>query len=894
MKNISKKIGVLSALIIFGIVIFAKYFFFRVGLDFTIFEYLGVTKRLNFLIGFLLMVLVLIVIPPIYRRALLAALNLAVAPSRKPHSDRPNLFAAIASVASVVVVGFALFAKYLAVRAVDDAFFLLGSLFVVLALSVFCSLAQFVINRASSLGLRKSVDLRLLRPRLRKLFQKHKPDTENCRRILAPLVLNFISFVVLSFAAFKFNKSNLFYGLDGSYMMELVREQMEWLTLQAGSSNNFLQSLGNVWFPFNSYLILGYAVSILNAGKVDPALSYTIFSSELFLATLSLGIYLCVRPIFAVAIAWAFCLACFPYIGLPAIYPILILVPQLATLWATGIFILILFWLIGKKNAFISCGCIVVVLLLTVNLLLSLSVATIEIAPVLAVFALFGFIYSENQNERLWKLIASGFVLTVLFATGCVSYLYGLLKYTAAYFFSDELLNDRMQLTFTSVLFTSRVGFIFFTLCLVGALIVALRGSGLSRVFAKATLFSINLILISGVICESFDIWHGPSPLYFEFLLWPLYAVFGAIALCLIGIYGLQIGTILIGMTRANIVVELIRDRSPAFYGSIVAILPWWLIFIPALLGQHDAKRANPYPPPQTPIVTELAKQIALKPGEIFRGRVGTFTGLRINGSVNWLTLHTTDYELIRRLGNDHRMVGLWYYDIPTLIEYNPLITPAFYLMTKNFLARRGDLQVRSAITVRNINQRILRMMGVRFLITDAPIADFAQLRESIPEHAPPLLYLYELDGVNVGQFSPRNAILRTNASDILTAMERSGFDPAIDIVVEDSLPKNLSPLANSRVTAEVGGLRISASSSGTSVILLPLEFSHCLEVKRISRAQSLPKLFRANLVLTGLLFDKKLDAVVSYFTGPFHNAACRLEDARDMQRLNVTAATSS
>jgi len=292
--------------------------------------------------------------------------------------------------------------------------------------------------------------------------------------------------------------------------------------------------------------------------------------------------------------------------------------------------------------------------------------------------------------------------------------------------------------------------------------------------------------------------------------------------------------------------------------------------------------------------VTELARQISLKPGEIFRGRAGTFTGQGISGGIDWLALHAMDKELINRFGNDHRLVGLWYFDIPTLTEYSPLITPAFYLITKYFLARSGDVQMRSAITLRDINPKILKMLGVRFLITDAPIAGFVHLRERIPEFGQPRLFLYELGGVNVGQFSPHKSILGSSASDMLTAMAVPEFDPEKDIVVEDSLPENLARLANSRLIAEVEGLRIFASSSGTSVILLPLEYSHCLEVRPIGPEQSPAKLFRANLILTGVLFDRKLDAVVSYFTGPFRNAGCRLKDARDMQRLNVTAALSS
>ncbi|HYA29682.1 MAG TPA: hypothetical protein VEI95_12750, partial [Acidobacteriota bacterium] len=728
----------------------------------------------------------------------------------------------------------------------------------------------------------------------KQLVQKGNASPENWPTLLVVLGLNFLSFVVFSFLSFKLNESHLFYGMDGGYMMDLVREQMEWLPLQLGFSNNFLQSLGNVWFPLNAYLTPGYAVSILNGGQVDPALSYTIFSSELFLATLWLGIFLCVRPILAVAIAWALCLLSFPYIGFPALYPILHLTPQIASLVATGIFVLICFFMIGKTNAFISLVCAVAVLLMFFTLLLSLSVATILIAPILAVFVLFGLIYSESRYERLLKLLAGGLILAVITAFGGASFLYGLFKNTAATFFGEELFNNRMQITFTSLLFTSRNGFILVLLCLAGASILAFRGSGRSRVFAKATLFCMALILSAGVICESINVWHGPSPINFEFQLWPFYAVFAGVALGIFGIYGYEMVIVMLRIAKDNKGVSLIRSGSASFYGVALAIVPWWIIFVPALFGDHHDERSYPYPPFQTPIMTMLVNQISLKPGKIFRGRVGTFTGQGISGGTYWVALHALDTGFVNRFGNDHRTVGLWYYDIPTLTEYNPLITPAFYLITKYFLARSNDVQVRSVMALRKINPKILRALGVRFVITDAPIGNFAHLRERIPQYGRGHLFFYELDDPNIGQFSPHEAILGDSAAGILAAIAGPDFDPERDIVVEDLLPKNLSPLATSQITTEEAALRISASSSGASIMLLPLEYSHCLEVKPISHAESPPTLFRADLVLTGVLFDRKLDAVVSYFTGPFHNAACRLEDAGDMERLNATAASRS
>jgi hypothetical protein len=36
------------------------------------------------------------------------------------------------------------------------------------------------------------------------------------------------------------------------------------------------------------------------------------------------------------------------------------------------------------------------------------------------------------------------------------------------------------------------------------------------------------------------------------------------------------------------------------------------------------------------------------------------------------------------------------------------------------------------------------------------------------------------------------------------------------------------------------------------------------------------PPLFRADLMLSGVLFERQLDAQISFHTGPFHNSRCR------------------
>ena len=95
-----------------------------------------------------------------------------------------------------------------------------------------------------------------------------------------------------------------------------------------------------------------------------------------------------------------------------------------------------------------------------------------------------------------------------------------------------------------------------------------------------------------------------------------------------------------------------------------------------------------------------------------------------------------------------------------------------------------------------------------------------------------------------------------------------------------------LVPARNARLVFNGGSLTLQADSEGRSILLVPLEFSRCLEVTTIDSEK--PLLFRANLVETGVLFSGRLHASLSLRTGPFPDPTCRLQDFFDARALGV------
>ena len=79
--------------------------------------------------------------------------------------------------------------------------------------------------------------------------------------------------------------------------------------------------------------------------------------------------------------------------------------------------------------------------------------------------------------------------------------------------------------------------------------------------------------------------------------------------------------------------------------------------------------------------------------------------------------------------------------------------------------------------------------------------------------------------------------------------------------------------------------LRVMARSDGRSILLLPLEYSRCLQITARSGS---PQLFRADVLLTGVVFTDKLDTDIALQIGAFIDPTCRLQDLRELWAFNI------
>lgn len=403
-----------------------------------------------------------------------------------------------------------------------------------------------------------------------------------------------------------------------------------------------------------------------------------------------------------------------------------------------------------------------------------------------------------------------------------------------------------------------------------------LRLLGVAHIVATALYFLVALSVVR--FAPSYQ---GPSPVYFETCFWAYSLLFCAV--------------VILGVAR----LALHRLRAWHFgpaqwlarHGALGGIFLTLLLVSGAdasLRSRHhdECMQIARFSPTPTPITELLRNKIGLRPGAPFRGLAATIDGVGGRASVGWFDFHGYDGQLWQKTGNDHRVDGLWKFGIPTLFQYFTLITPTYYLMLSEFLARPADVQMRSVLVLSQINAAMMQLWGVRFVITDTASTAGPEVA-AIQPAGMPKLRLIELPDPNLGNYSPTEVEKAADFPAGLRLMHAPGFDGRRTVVVDEPLSGPFQQATNSTLVYEKYGFHVTADSSGQSIVVLPVQYSHCW------RTGSDPQvhLFRANIMQLGLAFSGHLDARLVFHYGPVLAGECKVKDLHDMERLKITDA---
>jgi hypothetical protein len=183
---------------------------------------------------------------------------------------------------------------------------------------------------------------------------------------------------------------------------------------------------------------------------------------------------------------------------------------------------------------------------------------------------------------------------------------------------------------------------------------------------------------------------------------------------------------------------------------------------------------------------------------------------------------------------------------IPTLNLFSHLISDRFAEAVHRWFVNDSHL-FRNQVTFKSFDRGIAGLLGVRYVIAmcdtdgvgDLPIVQQVNL-----------YCIRELARVNLGDFSPTRIVLEQELDDPLNYMASEGFDALREVVTDQEL-EGLVPVDAAQFSAESGQVIVDVTTTGKSLVVLPVEYSSCMSV---SSGAAPAKLLRVNYLLTGLV----------------------------------------
>ena len=472
--------------------------------------------------------------------------------------------------------------------------------------------------------------------------------------------------------------------------------------------------------------------------------------------------------------------------------------------------------------------------------------------------------------------------LALLGISGVLGYVYTLSQYSARVWFSDALAYVPQPFLASIVFISPKTAGSYYGICALGWLLGIMFARGRVRVLILAGVVSfVTFVAYSGTFLLRLK-WWLPLPLYIEHSLFPLFTVAAVAG------YGAALRAVFLALKTAGGKLASAAPlqqalATPAFSSSFFSALPAWAarlviaVSIPAAAAIY-AVRAGPTAPnfnepfPNEPeLMRYLGEHIGLRVGGEFRGSV-TFVP-----------------------DDDAALYNLWIHGIPTVNEYSQLVTPQVMYFSSASFKRDivlSDLNRFNPLIGSNgswdVFFRALQAFGMRYIILRHPLeGQFTQLSSVVlpgrPVDGKPADWvIYELPNPNLGNYSPTEVGTTESGAGIIAAVSDRHFAFTKRVVLAAAIGEPLVPARNMRLSLIRGGLHISGTSDGTSLVVLPQQFSNCLRARdpRI-------RLVRANLLMTGVLFSGNVDTDIVFDYGIF-SPACRRTDLADLRQLDL------
>jgi hypothetical protein len=495
----------------------------------------------------------------------------------------------------------------------------------------------------------------------------------------------------------------------------------------------------------------------------------------------------------------------------------------------------------------------------------------------------------------LLRASALAFCGALFIVTGVAGYLATISQYTMRVQY-PALVDRPRSFELVSALAESPNMQTFYLACAIGSLLGLLLLRGRPRVLAAAAVASfVAWFVYSTVYLLMLDsVWMPPIPRYLEHSLWVLY-VTGALA----GYWGLlqlvtqQIQRVARAVQRQYAGTqpsEPVSDgllgfaglQSQPARGIPMVIASIILAVVPAKAIDYALNHSSAYaeayhlPWPKEPeLMKFLSENVSTQVGQTLRGSIAN----QVNG---------------------YTSLNLWAAGMHTIDEYSQLVTPQAIYFIYMALKQNVAGTLNRFFPEANANSswekfiNVMQLLGARYYLSitafkmgDIPLLLMLPRETPVPKGAgwsteSGEWYIYEWPHPNVGNYSPTEVVTAQSAAQMMEKFNASDFDPRRSVVLSTSLDETLAPAYDMRLSRIRGGFHISGRSKGTSLIVLPLQYSHCLQA-----ADPAVRFVRADLLLTGMIFTHAVDTDITFGYGIF-SPGCRRADLIDFKQLDM------
>jgi hypothetical protein len=494
------------------------------------------------------------------------------------------------------------------------------------------------------------------------------------------------------------------------------------------------------------------------------------------------------------------------------------------------------------------------------------------------------------------RFLVLGCCLALLLASGALVYFYTLSQYTARVWWGDVLGYQPQQYPFLASITRIYPATLqhYYLPCAAGWLLGLMFARGRARVLVCATLGSFVLYAAEAAIYLRSSHWSMlPLPIYIEGAAMPLFTVGAFIG------YWSALNTLANAVQNAwkkaarNLPQRLVESPRPWWPPSSllascrpvvagVAALVVGLV-VPAsaaVLGVSIGTSPMFVPFPNEPeLLHYFRDSIGLRVGGDYRGMV-------------WLST------------NDTTTFALWLNGVPTALEYSQTFSPVvLYLYSAVFRLpvepgyTNGINPTSGPDGSYDVFLKTLQALGARYLVYTKhfPAADQKQFPVLIFPRRPPILeggsaspeppgdyIVYQLPEANIGDYSPTRIVVARTGAEIAAIIRDPNFDFKDQAILSSDLSMPLVPASATKLSIIRNGLHFKAHSDGTSLVILPQQFSKCLSARDPG-----VRLVRADLLMTGVIFSGDIDTDISFDYGIF-SPWCRLTDMSDTKSLDL------